>query len=207
MNRWVCLDVGETLIDETRVWSTWADILGVTRFTFMAVLGSVIANGEDHRKVFDRLGRSDWRHLQSEFDRRYGWFRSEDLYPDALPALAALRDAGYRISILANQPAERAVELKALGVRADLIGMSDELGVQKPSPEFYSRALELMHAESADVTYVGDRLDNDVLPASAAGMRAVWLVRGPWALLTTAAVPDGTLVVTSLSELVEALTT
>jgi len=25
----LCLDVGETLIDETRVWSTWADLLGV----------------------------------------------------------------------------------------------------------------------------------------------------------------------------------
>lgn len=207
MNRWVCLDVGETLIDETRVWSTWADVLGVTRFTLMAVLGSVISNGEDHQNVFDRLGRPDWRDRRSEFETRYGGFRSDDLYPDALPALDALRDAGYRISILANQPAERSAELKALGVRADVIAMSDELGVHKPSPEFYARALELMDAEPTDVAYVGDRLDNDVLPASAAGMRAVWLVRGPWAALTTAAPPAGTLVIRSLTELAEALKT
>lgn len=204
-DRWVCLDVGETLVDETRVWSTWADVLGVTRFTLMAVLGAVISNGEDHQNVFDRVGRTDWRDRRSEFETRYGGFRSDDLYQDALPALDALRDAGYRISILANQPAERTEELIALGVRADVIAMSDELGVHKPSPEFYARALELMDAEPTDVAYVGDRLDNDVLPASAAGMRAVWLLRGPWALLTKAVPPEGTIVVKSLTELAEAL--
>ena len=203
--RWVCLDVGETLIDETRVWSTWADVLGVTRFTFMAVLGAVISNGEDHQNVFERLGRPDWRELRPGFAALYGGFRSDDLYPDALPALNALRTANFRISILANQPAERTAELRALGVRADLIAMSDELGVHKPAPEFYARALELMEAKPTDVTYVGDRLDNDVLPASAAGMRAVWIVRGPWALLTTAAPPQGTLVVRTLTELTKAL--
>ena len=43
--RWVVFDVGETLVDETRVWSTWADVVGIPRLTFMAVLGAVIARG------------------------------------------------------------------------------------------------------------------------------------------------------------------
>ena len=30
------------------------------------------------------------------------------------------------------------------------------------------------------IAYVGDRLDNDVLPALAAGMKAVFVRRGPW---------------------------
>jgi len=42
MSRWVCLDVGETLIDETRVWGTWADELGIPRLTFMAALGAAV---------------------------------------------------------------------------------------------------------------------------------------------------------------------
>ncbi len=32
----------------------------------------------------------------------------------------------------------------------------------------------------SQVAYVGDRLDNDVLPAKAAGMFAVFMRRGPW---------------------------
>ena len=38
LDRWVCLDVGETLIDETRLWSLWADELGVPRATLFAAL-------------------------------------------------------------------------------------------------------------------------------------------------------------------------
>jgi len=49
MARWVCLDVGETLIDETRVWSTWADVLGLSRLTFMAAFGAAIERGGEHR--------------------------------------------------------------------------------------------------------------------------------------------------------------
>ena len=40
--------------------------------------------------------------------------------------------------------------------------------------------LALTGADPANLAYVGDRIDNDVLPALAAGMRAVWLRRGPW---------------------------
>ena len=36
---WVCLDVGETLVDESRVWATWAEALGVPPLTFGASAG------------------------------------------------------------------------------------------------------------------------------------------------------------------------
>lgn len=201
--RWVCLDVGETLIDETRVWSTWADVLGVPRFTFMAALGAAIARGEDHRSAFETVGRPEWQAHGAEFAAAYGGFQAGDLYPDALPALAALRAAGYRLAILANQPAQRTAELRALGVDADVMAMSDELGVHKPSPDFFARALELMAADAARVAYVGDRLDNDVRPAATAGMRPVWLRRGPWGVIVNGPLPAGALVVDTLSELVE----
>lgn len=45
-------DVGETIIDETREYGTWADRLGVLRHTFAAVFGAVIARGGDHRETF-----------------------------------------------------------------------------------------------------------------------------------------------------------
>jgi FMN phosphatase YigB (HAD superfamily) len=33
---------------------------------------------------------------------------------------------------------------------------------------------------SEDAAYVGDRIDNDILPAQAAGMRGIFVERGPW---------------------------
>jgi HAD superfamily hydrolase (TIGR01662 family) len=204
-DRWVCLDVGETLIDETRIWSLWADELGVPRLTFLAALGSVIARGGEHRDVFPIFGADDWQLRMASVEGAYGGFTEDDLYPDALRAIAALRERGHRIAIVANQPASRADELRAIGVEAEVLAMSEQLGVAKPAPAFFARALELMGSpDPADVAYVGDRVDNDLLPAVAAGMRAVWIRRGPWGVIQHP--PDGTrpaLTVDTLDELVE----
>jgi HAD superfamily hydrolase (TIGR01549 family) len=202
--RWVALDVGETLIDETRIWSIWADVLGIPRLTFMAALGASVARGEEHVGVFELVGRPDWREHRGQVRAAYGGFQQADLYPDARRCVDELRSAGYRTAILANQPAERTAELCALGIEADVMAMSEELGVHKPDPEFYRRGLALMgDPDPAHVAYVGDRIDNDVLPSAAAGMRAVWLRRGPWAVIGSVAPANATLVVDSLDELVE----
>jgi HAD superfamily hydrolase (TIGR01662 family) len=201
--RWVALDVGETLVDETRIWTVWAEVLGFTPLTFMAGLGAAIVGG-DFRGVAEILGRPDWRDFGPEVERRYGGFQESDLYPDAKPTLYALRDRGYRVAVLANQPARRTAELRALGITPDVMAMSAEFDVHKPDPAFFTRALELMDgADPADVCYVGDRVDNDVRPSRAAGMRPVWLRRGPWAVLADEEPGDGVLVVNSLTELVE----
>ena len=202
--RWVCLDVGETLIDETRIWSIWADELGVPRLTLLAALGAVIERGGEHRDVFPMFGAEDWPLRIASVEATYGGFSAEDLYPDALPALDGLRSAGYRVAIVANQPAARTRELAAIGVEAEVVAMSEEMDVSKPDPAFFDRVLELVGAEAAAVAYVGDRVDNDVVPAIAAGMRAVWIRRGPWGViqrLPAGATPS--LTVGTLDELVQ----
>jgi len=203
--RWVVLDVGETLIDETRIWSVWSDELGISRLTFMAALGAAIARGQDHREVFRILGHDDWRSHYAAVTAAYGGFREDDLYPDALPAVRALADDGYRIAVIANQPMSRTAELRALGLAPDVMAMSEEMRIAKPDPGFFARALALMGEPApSEVAYVGDRVDNDVLPAAAAGLRAVWIRRGPWGMIQ--ALPGDTapaLVVDTLAELAE----
>ncbi len=204
-DRWVCLDVGETLIDETRIWSIWADELGVPRLTFLAALGAVIARGGEHRDVFPMFGADDWQLRMASVEGAYGGFATEDLYPDALTALDALRERGYRVAIVANQPAARSAELRAIGVEAEVLAMSEEIGVGKPDPAFFARALDLMGSPApSEVAYVGDRIDNDVRPAANAGMRAVWIRRGPWGVIQQAGDDvRPALTVESLGELVE----
>jgi hypothetical protein len=48
----IFFDVGETIVDESREYGTWADWLGIPRHTFSAVFGAVIARGLDHREAF-----------------------------------------------------------------------------------------------------------------------------------------------------------
>lgn len=204
-DRWVVLDVGETIIDETRVWSIWADMLGIPRLTFLAGFGATLARGGEYRDVFDLFGVPDWRTAWPAHEAIYAGFQHDDLYPDALPAMDALRARGYRLAVIGNQPESRTAELRRIGVEAEVMAMSGEMGVAKPAPAFFERVMELLGASSpSSVAYVGDRVDNDVLPAIVARMRAIWIRRGPWGVIER--LPEGVhpaLIVDSLSELVE----
>lgn len=202
--RWVVLDVGETLIDESRIWRAWADELGIPQMTFMSVFGAIVARGQGYQDLAGYFAIDDWRRHRERVDARIGGFRSEDLYPDAVPAIAALREHGYRVAVIGNQPADRHAELEALGVDPDVMAMSEDMGVMKPDLDFFRVALRLLgEPEAGDVAYVGDRIDNDVVPSSATGMRAVWLRRGPWGVVPQEEPAQATLVVDSLVELVE----
>jgi hypothetical protein len=53
--RAVVFDVGETLIDESRMWRGWAAYLGVTEEEFVAALEDAVAHGQHHYRAFDRF--------------------------------------------------------------------------------------------------------------------------------------------------------
>lgn len=180
--RIVVFDVGEVLIDETRVWSVWADILGVTPLTFAAVLGAAIVQGEDHEVVFPAIAPNvEWRDFEEEHERRYGGFREQDLHGDARGCLSELRELGFTVVVAGNQPARRTPQLQALGLPCDDLVTSEELGGEKPDPAFFTALLRRCEtSDPSDLLYVGDRVDNDVVAASAAGLRTCWLRRGPW---------------------------
>ncbi|MFU8839527.1 MAG: HAD family hydrolase [Nitriliruptoraceae bacterium] len=187
----VVFDVGEVLIDESRVWSIWADLVGVSPLTFASVLGAAVLQGEHVAAVFAHVAPNlDWQELEDEHERRYGGFREDDLYPDVRRCLSELRTAGFRLLIIGNQPARRTAQLEALQLGVHGCRTSEELGVSKPDPAFFEAVLELAERDDpARVLYVGDRIDNDVLPAAAQGLRTCWLRRGPWGQLQD--LPDG----------------
>ena len=58
--------------------------------TLMTAFGAIVDRGRSHAEVFDLLGVPDWEAHADEVERRIGGFQSRDLYPDALPAIAAL---------------------------------------------------------------------------------------------------------------------
>lgn len=181
----VVLDLGETLVDETAVWGWWADQLAVPRLTFFGALGAIVAERRAHLDVFalvrPDLTLDDVAALAGGVLESGRTVRAEDLYPDALPTLTALREAGYRTAVMANQPSTVDAFLASLPV--DQCGSSQSWGVAKPDPAFFARVAEELALPPERVAYVGDRVDNDVLPAKAAGMLAVHLRRGPWGVV------------------------
>ncbi len=194
----VFFDVGETLVDEEGYWGRVARLLGVPRHVVLAGLGATIARGEPHARLYEYLGveRPD-----AVDEVVYG--RGE-LYPDAVPCLAHLHADGYVVGVAGNQTValERWARDEQLPV--DVIGSSAGWGVSKPSPAFFERVVAEAGCDPEEVAYVGDRVDNDVVPAAEAGLVAVHVRRGPWGYLQRGA-ERAQIRVDSLAELPEAL--
>jgi HAD superfamily hydrolase (TIGR01509 family) len=186
----VFLDVGETIVDESRGWLDVADRAGVPALTLLGVLGGLAARRENHKRVWEIVGKQPvaWPPLEAR-----------DLYPDALPCLRALRERGLLVGLAGNQPEAMVAELSACGVEVDVLASSEGWGVEKPSQEFFARISVESGLPPERIAYVGDRVDNDVEPALAAGMVAVHIRRGPWGHLQTP--PAEALRIASLDEL------
>jgi HAD superfamily hydrolase (TIGR01549 family) len=187
MIRAVIFDVGECLVDETTEYGTWADWLGVPRHTFAAMFGAVLAQGRDYREVFQEFRPGFDLHEEREKRAAAGkpeHFGEADLYPDVRDALAALRADGLWLGIAGNQTVRAGGILRELFTQdVDLIGTSDDWGASKPDPAFFERVAEVVPAEPDEMLYVGDRIDNDIRPAIAAGMHTALVHRGPWATI------------------------
>jgi FMN phosphatase YigB (HAD superfamily) len=210
MIRAVVFDVGETLLDERGLWHRWADWLDVPRERFMDALRDVVRRGAHHRQVFevfrpgfDLAAATDARRVAGDDPG----FRAEDFHADAVPCLERLRREGYRVGIAGNTSTDTERFLIEAGMPADFISSAATWGTEKPSAAFFARVVEAAGLAPAEIAYVGDRIDNDVLPAMRAGLAGVLLRRGLWADVQGAS-PDAScanIIIDTLVELPEAL--
>jgi len=169
----VVFDFGYTLVDEDRVWKETASRLGCPDSVFFAVLGAVIERRGHHRDVFQVLGRARPDPVP---------FAPEDFYADAIPCLRGLKERGHVVGIAGNF----SVAIESFLVQeteVDFVASSERWGVEKPSAEFFARVAAEAGCAPDEIRYVGDRVDNDVVPAAKAGMAAHFIVRGPWAFV------------------------
>jgi FMN phosphatase YigB (HAD superfamily) len=126
-------------------------------------------------------------------------FSDRDLHADALPCLTALRERSLRLGAAGNMYAHHEEFLRS---HVDFVGSSERWGVQKPDSGFFAHVVEEAGAPAEEILYVGDRVDNDVVPARAAGLQAIRIRRGAHARIES---PEGIVTIGSLDELPEAI--
>jgi HAD superfamily hydrolase (TIGR01549 family) len=151
------------------------------------MFGAVIARGEDYRQVFQyfRPGFDLDAARQARLDAGLGeYLNGNDLYPDVRPRLHALKDAGYFVGIAGNQTTRAGRFLRELNLPCDVLATSDDWGVTKPDVAFFSKLIAVSGHQPHEIAYVGDRLDNDLRPATEAGLRTVFVRRGPWGYIS-----------------------
>jgi putative hydrolase of the HAD superfamily len=101
-------------------------------------------------------------------------------YPDAAPALAALRELGIRRVVISNWDVSLHERLAETGLAPLIDGAvaSAEIGSAKPAPEIFRHALDLAGGvDPANALHVGDTPEADVEGARTAGIEPVFIAR------------------------------
>jgi HAD superfamily hydrolase (TIGR01509 family) len=183
----VFFDIGGVMYDDTVYARSWREALrewgaSFTDEEFAAEYAAARAeqSGSFRRRLTVAFLGSD-RDLDAvEVIAARSWaYPPTALYPDVVPCLETL-SGGVRLGVIANQPSSvrAAMERDGLARFFEVWGVSDDLGLQKPDPELFSQVLATARVDGSRTMMVGDRLDYDVRPAAAAGMRTVWVLRG-----------------------------
>ena len=109
----------------------------------------------------------------------------ERLYTDTKDCLKKLSRI-YKIGVIANQSLGTSERLENLGVRKyiDLIIASAEESVSKPDRRIFEIALERSSCKPVSAVMIGDRIDNDIVPAKQLGMKTIWVKQGFGSLWT-----------------------
>lgn len=172
--KWVFFDVGSTLTDESAEYERRIkSIAESAELPYKRVYDKAVELYQNHKvgdkEVAKLLGvtKPEWN------------INNEILYPDTLKTLKAL-SAKYNIGIIANQPEGLERRLKKYGLKPyiKLVVSSFDEGVAKPDERIFQIALQRAECSADRAVMVGDRVDNDILPAKSLGMHTIWIKQG-----------------------------
>ena len=200
----VLFDLDDTLCDYSgartgRLRQAFGDAFaaaGITDVDLEAVIEESIAihpHGSEHFP--DVLHRHGVREAGLAARAR-GWysqnrFHGLDLFVEARDVLDTVRAMPQvaSIGLITNGPAEvqrEKIGLLDLWPHIDFAVISGEVGVEKPDPAIFWRALEAGKAVPEDAIYIGDSPEHDMDGARNAGIPRIWMNRSgdPWPLAT-----------------------
>lgn len=206
--KWLFFDVGSTLINEEKAYEH--------RIRDMAE-----AVNEPFEKIYEIAMNFYKQNKKGDLEtaKLLGlpkpiWHREDEvLYEDAKTCLEKLRNKQfpgkkYKIGVIANQSLGTKERLAQHGIMQyiDLVVASAEEGVAKPDNRIFEIALERGKCKPSDAVMIGDRIDNDIIPANLLGMHTIWIKQGfgkYW--IISQDIERADLVVNSLMELCDIL--
>jgi putative hydrolase of the HAD superfamily len=152
-----------------------ADVPARERAVWMAIVRRVFGEAGCLDGVSDARFAELFAALWDHFATAAAW----EVYPDAVPALAALRDRGVRLGVVTNFDSRVEPLLAALGLAGwfQSLTRSSAAGAAKPDPAIFRAALARHGASPAEALHVGDSPGEDVAGAEAAGLLGVLVDR------------------------------
>lgn len=195
---WLFFDIGSTLVDERIAYThRLQEIASLANISYKEAYETAVRFYRENQKG------------DSETAERFHvalpkWHTEDELLYEDTAACLELLSKRYEIGIIANQSPGSRDRLKQHGILQyiDLVVASAEEGVAKPDKRIFEIALERSKCKPDRAVMIGDRIDNDIVPAKSLGMHTIWIKQGFgqfWAITDELERPDFT--VNSLSEL------
>jgi putative hydrolase of the HAD superfamily len=132
------------------------------------------------KDVFARAGT--FEDFEAFFEELYDLFARPEcwrLFEDSVPLLETLKRRGLRIGMISNWDQRLLSIVEGLGIRSyfDGIWASSAVGVAKPGPGIFHKALEGLQVPPEASLHVGDSVTDDYHGARSVGMHAALLDR------------------------------
>jgi HAD superfamily hydrolase (TIGR01549 family) len=162
----------------------WYFLSNLVRLRAKYLLSDVLQRDFNSLEVLQTVGARKGVDLSPEQWEQFAWLwyeplsRCAQIEPDLPETLGALRGMGLKLGIVSNTfVSRRSLErhLRELGI-LDFFSLqlySYEFHFRKPNVEIFRIAAERIGAAAQNILFVGDRIDNDILPALESGMKTV----------------------------------
>ena len=172
--KYLFFDIGSTLVDESECVKKRCEVI-------------IESNNIDRQEFYDRVEecaktdsyavRAAALYYGAEIPKLYG--ELEKLYPDTKMILEILSQK-YKLGVIANQVAGTKDRLDNWGIGKyfDVVVASAEAECAKPDLKIFNLALEQAGCKPNEAVMIGDRLDNDIVPAKQLGMKTIWVRQG-----------------------------
>jgi HAD superfamily hydrolase (TIGR01662 family) len=171
---WLFFDVGSTLVDEHMAYEhRLRDIAALANVSYERIYKDAIALYKDNKKGDLEVAK------QLDVKLPEWYIEDEILYKDS-PKCMELLSAKYNIGIVANQSLGTKERLEQHGILQyiNLVVASAEEGFSKPDSRIFQIALDRSGCKPQKAVMIGDRIDNDIVPAKLLGMRTIWVKQG-----------------------------
>ena len=171
---WIFFDIGSTLVDESIAYQNRIE---------KTIADTDISYDEFYRKMvgISKQNQDAYNSAVAVYGLNKAPWNSDDeiVYPEAEECLRELGKR-YKIGIIANQNPGSRERLEKMGLLKyiDIVIASAEEGVAKSDLRIFKAALSRAACKPEEAVMVGDRVDNDIIPAKNLGMKTVWIKQG-----------------------------
>lgn len=172
--KWIFFDIGSTLVDESVAYQNRIE---------RTITGTNVTYDDFYNKMVEisKYDQSGYNKALEAYGLKMAPWNSIDefVYPEAENCLSEL-SKNYKIGIIANQNLGSEERLEKFGLLKyiDLVIASAGEGVAKPDLRIFQIALDRANCKPEEAVMVGDRIDNDIIPANKIGMTTVWIKHG-----------------------------